>query len=144
MKKMLAIMAIITLSLTACAERQHLVAFTELPVQAQTFVQKYFNLSDVAYIEREREGMHHDYNVHFNNDLEVEFDYQGNLKSIDSEIYPVPNGIVPELITNFVTLHYPNHFIVEYVIGHRNLKVELGNGIELYFDLEGHFLRADD
>ena len=144
MKKILAIMAIILPSLTACAEHQRMIVYSELPAQAQTFIQRYFNSCAIAYIEREREGTHHDYNVHFENATEIEFDYQGNLKSVDCEICPVPNGIVPELVVNFVTLHYPNHFIVEYVIGQRNLTVELANGVELIFDLEGHFIRVDD
>lgn len=143
MKKILAIMVIILPSLIACADHQHLVAYSELPAQAQNFVQKYFNSYAIAYIEREREGMHHHYNVHFENTTEIEFDYQGNLKSVDCEVYPVPNGIVPELVVNFVTLHYPDHFIVEYVIGPRSLTAELANGVELIFDLEGHFIRVD-
>jgi hypothetical protein len=144
MKKILAIMATLILSLTACAERQHLITYSQLPAQAQAFVQKYFNPTDVAYIEREREGMHYDYKVHFKNVTEIDFDYQGNLKSIDCEISPVPNGIVPDLIVNFVALHYPDYFIVEYAIGHRYVTIELGNGVDLLFDLEGHFVRVDD
>jgi hypothetical protein len=144
MKKILALMAIITFSLTACADRHQVVGFSEIPVQAQSFIEKYFKTSDVAYIERELEGVHFEYNVYLKNATEIEFDYQGNLKSIDCEISPVPNGIVPDLIVNFVALHYPDYFIVEYAIGHRYVTIELGNGVDLLFDLEGHFVRVDD
>ena len=44
MKKLLAVLATITLTLTACADRQHLIEYSELPVQAQAFIQKYFNV----------------------------------------------------------------------------------------------------
>lgn len=144
MKKILAIMATLVISLTACADRHHVVEYKELPIQAQTFVQKYFNVSDIAYIEREREGVHHEYKVYLKNALEIEFDYQGNFKSIDCQITSVPEGIVPELIRSFVQTHYPDHLIVEYAVGYRYLTVELGNGMELIFDLEGHFVRVDD
>ena len=144
MIKMLVLLVTITMSLVACADRQHLIEYSELPAQAQNFLLKYFNVADIAYIEQERDGVHYDYNVHLKNTTEIDFDYRGNLQSIDCQVAPVPNGIVPELITNFVTLHYPNHFIVEYVIEYRHLKVELSNGLELVFDLEGHFIRVDD
>jgi hypothetical protein len=45
---------------------------------------------------------------------------------------------------SFISMHYPNLFVVEYVIDHRHQTVELNNEIELIFDREGHFLRMDD
>ena len=51
MKKILAVLAIITLTMTACADHNHLIEYSELPVQAQAFIQKYFNISDVAVIQ---------------------------------------------------------------------------------------------
>ena len=56
----------------------------------------------------------------------------------------MPNGIVPEVIKHYVTLHFPDSIIVEYVIESRRMKIELGTGIELLFDLEGNFLGIDD
>lgn len=144
MKKILFILVSITLSLTACADHQQLVEYAELPVVAQTFIRKYFNPSDVSYIEREREGMHVEYNVYLKDATEIDFDHQGNLQSIDCRKNAVPEGIVPELITSFVSLHHPGEMIVEYSIGYRFLFVEISNGLDLVFDLEGHFVRVDD
>lgn len=144
MKKILIVLTALSLSLTACADQPHVMSFSELPIHAQTFISKYFNSSDISYIERDRDGMHYEYDVHLKNMTEIDFDYRGNLQSIDCQHQPVPGGIVPELIVNFVKLHYPNHFIEEYAIEHRQLKIELNNEIELYFDLEGNFIYIDD
>ena len=144
MKKILAVLAIIAFSLTACADRHHVVGYSDIPVQAQAFVEKYFNSSDIAYIERELDGVHYEYKVYLKNATEIEFNYQGNLKSIECRVSPVPAGIVPEVVMNYVTMHYPNHIVVEYTIGYRRITIELGTGIELIFDLEGNFLGMDD
>lgn len=144
MKKILAILATLTLSLTACADRQHLIEYSELPAQAQNFIQKFFNVSDIAYVERERDGLHNEFKVYLKNATEIDFDYHGNLESIDCQISPVPEGIVPQLIVDFVRLHHPDNFIVEYSIDHRGLEVELSNGFTLVFDMEGNFIRIDD
>ena len=40
MKKILAVLATITLTMTACADHNHLIEYSELPVQAQAFIQK--------------------------------------------------------------------------------------------------------
>ena len=42
MKKILAVLAIITFSLTACADRHQMVSYSNIPVQAQAFIEKYF------------------------------------------------------------------------------------------------------
>lgn len=144
MKKILAIMAILITSLTACADRLHLVQYSDLPAVAQSFIVKYYNASEISYIERELDGMHHEYNVYLKNATKIEFDHQGNLQSIQCHVSAVPEGIVPQLIVDYVTLHHPNQFIVEYEIGNRRLQVELSNGLELLFDLEGHFIGIDD
>ncbi len=144
MKKLFIFLVGCVLSMTACADDHHLIKYSELPVQAQTFVQKYFNLEDISHIERDREGMHYEYNVYLRNTTEIEFDYQGNLQSIDCKYITVPKGIVPEVIMSFVSLHYPNLYVVEYVIDYRHQTVELNNEMELIFDREGRFLRMDD
>ena len=144
MKKLFIILVGCVFSMTACADDHHLIKYSELPVQAQTFVQKYFNLEDISHIERDREGMHYEYNVYLRNTTEIEFDYQGNLQSIDCKYITVPKGIVPEVIMSFVSLHYPNLYVVEYVIDYRHQTVELNNEMELIFDREGRFLRMDD
>ena len=144
MKKMMALMATLMITLTACADRQQMIQFSELPAEAQSFVQKYYNVSDISYVEKDWDDMRYEYTVYLKNATEIEFNHQGNMKSIDCKRSAVPTGIVPSTIVNYVKEHYPNDFIVEYVRDSRRLQVELNNGWELYFDLNGNFLRMDD
>ena len=44
MKKMLAIVATVIISLTACADNERMVSFADLPAKAQSFVQQYYNV----------------------------------------------------------------------------------------------------
>ena len=143
MKKISTLAVILIIAITACANEQ-LIQFNELPLLAQNFIQKYYNPADISYIEKDRDVLHNEYKLYLKDRTEIEFDHQGNLQSIDCHKNAVPEGIVPELITQYVALHHPNSFIAEYAIGHRHLQVELNNGLELIFDLEGHFLRIDD
>lgn len=144
MKKLLSILACMMVFLTACADNDVIINFSDLPMQAQKFIQKHFNISDVEYIEKEREGAFFEYNIYLKNATEIDFDHRGNLQSIDCKYSAVPEGIIPELITHYTTLHYPNQIIVEYAIEHRYLKIELSNDLDLLFDHDGNFLRIDD
>lgn len=144
MKKMMALMATLMITLTACADRQQMIQFSELPAEAQSFVQKYYNVSDISYVEQEWDDMRYEYTVFLKNSTEMEFNHQGNLKSIDCKRSAIPEGIVSPAIASYVKEHYPNDFVVEYVIDYRRLKVELNNGWELIFDHNGNFLGMDD
>lgn len=143
LNKTLAILAILTVSLTACADHQHLVEYSALPAQAQTFIKKFFNVADIAYIERERDDLQTEYSVHLKNATEIDFDHQGNLESVDCQRSAVPNGIIPQVIVDYIQLHYPELFAVKYTIDYRHIEIELNTGIELEFDLEGNFIRMD-
>jgi hypothetical protein len=144
MKKILAFVAALTLSLVAYADNNQMIKLSELPAPAQTFIRKYFHVDQVAYVEREREVLHYDYKVYLNDATEIDFDHQGHLESIDCKRTAVPAGVVPELIISFVKLHHPEEFIVEYSIDFGRRTVELNNGLELVFDTEGHFIKIDD
>ena len=143
MKKILTLAVIVTMTLAACAN-ERMIQFSELPVLAQNFIKKHYSTSDVSYIEKDRDVLTNEYKLYLKDRTEIEFDHQGNLKSIDCRVTPIPAGIVPEMVMQYVTGHYPNHIVVEYAIGFRKISIELGTGIELFFDLEGNFLGMDD
>lgn len=138
-------MVVLMATMTACANHPQLIMYSELPAQAQSFVQKYFDSTNVSYIEREREGFHYEYKVCLNDETEIEFDQKGNLQMIDCHLYVVPDGVVPELIVNYVQCNHPNHFIVEYEIEPLGHKVELNaGGLELVFDQKGQIIAIDN
>ena len=45
--------------------------------------------------------MHYDYTVYLNTGTEIEFNYQGELQTIDCQITPVPQGIIPKMIAEY-------------------------------------------
>jgi len=92
----------------------------------------------------EKEGLHNEYDVVLNNGVEITFDYKGNLEEIDCKQQAVPDGIVPEVIVNYVSTHFANAFIVKYKIERWGKEVKLNNYVELKFDQQGNFLGIDD
>lgn len=141
---MLAVMAVMMTCLSACAGSPQLVQFNELPKDAQTFVETYFHVADVSYIQREKDGLHYDYEVRMSNGTEIDFNHDGKLESVDCKRQAVPAGIVPEAIVTYIAKQFANAVIVKYEIDRRDQKVELSNSLELEFDLQGNFLRIDD
>lgn len=144
MKTVITFLVTLAISITACADRHQIIKYDMLPIQAQTFIQKYFSSDDVIHIERERDGFHYEYNVYLTNAVEIDFDGQGNLESIDCGMSAVPKGIVPEKIMLCIEYYYSNCWIVEYSIDYRKRSIELNNSLELEFDIEGNLLEIDN
>lgn len=143
MKKLMILMTSLVLSLSACSGEPQVGTFDTLPIQAQTFVTTYFNKSDIAFVLREREGFHYEYQVRLNDGTKIGFDDNGNLEWIDGQGHAIPAGIVPDPIESYVSSHHPQNSIVEYKVEHRTLEVELDNHIEIEFDKSGNFVRYD-
>ncbi len=143
MKKMMIVLATVLLSMNACAERTQVGAFADLPKPAQVFVETYFAKADITVILYEREGLHNEYEVRLNDGTKMEFDYQGSLEKVDCQTRPVPAGVVPALIADYVTANHPTMFIVEYSIDRRKQTVELNTEMEIEFDKAGNFVRYD-
>lgn len=143
MKKMMIILASVLLSLNACADRTQVGSFANLPQQTQVFVETYFTKADIAVILYEREGLHNEYEVRLNNGTKIEFDYKGNLEKVDCKTRPVPAGIVPAPIVQYVEANHPAMFITEYSTDRRKQSVELNTEMEIEFDKAGNFLRYD-
>lgn len=144
MKHVMIILASLTLCLSSCSGNAQVVPFSQLPTAAQTFVQTYFAEADIAVVLVDKDGLYDEYTVTMNNRIQMEFDHNGSLEEIKTGQLPVPQGIVPAAIDQYVATHFPNAFIVEYSVNRRTQKVELNNRLDLEFDLKGNFIRIDD
>lgn len=143
MKKILTLAVILIMAGTACANEQ-MIPFGELPILAQNFIKKHYSTTDVSYVQKDKDILYNEYKIYLNDRTEIEFDNKGNLQSIDCHRKAVPQSIIPQIITEYVKLHHPELFIVEYQVELRHQKVGLNNDWELVFDNDGNFLGMDD
>ena len=143
MKKILTLAVILIMAGTACAN-EHMIPFGELPILAQNFIKKHYNTNDVSYVQKDKDILYNEYKIYLKDRTEIEFDHKGNLQSIDCHRKAVPESIIPQIITDYVRLHYPELSIAEYQVELRHQKVGLSNDWELVFDNEGNFLGMDD
>ena len=105
----LALLAVLTVGLFSSCNRINLHGDEELPANAQQFINQYFPNSNIIYSERD--GGHYD--VRLSGNVELEFDLSGNWIEVDCNHNPVPAGIIPTEIADYVATNYPNNFIVK-------------------------------
>lgn len=144
MKKMMLILACV-FSFAACikADNYQPVTRTQLPQKAQTFLSTHFADAKTSLLRRELDVMELNYDVIFTDGSKVEFDHRGYWTEVDCVNHPLPEGIVPAGITNYINAHYPGAKVVKIERDHREYEVKLNNRVELTFNKKLQLIDID-
>lgn len=136
-KTFLFLVTLFTLSLFVSCDR-HIPA-SKLPQEAQVFLTQFFPGNNVISVERD--GFKYD--VVLMDGTSIEFGHSGGWRDVDCHLMPVPEGIVPMPILNYVTTNFNMYYIVKIKQERREYEVELNNDMDLKFDKNGIFMYAD-
>ena len=75
--------------------------------------------------------------------ISLEFNRKKEIIDIDG-VTQLPNSVIPEKILQYVTTNYPTNFITDWKLDDKNQQVQLDNGLDLEFKMNGDFLRIDN
>lgn len=139
---MIAIIAFTTV-FTSKADDDKPITVDQLPTAAQEFIKTYFTDVQVSYATVDEGYFGKSYDVNFMGGAEVEFDENGAWKEIDCRYNALPANIVPEQIVNYVTQNHAGQIITMIDKGRRDYEIELGNGLEIKFDLNFKMIGYD-
>ena len=148
MKKVLFLITAILATVTSACADDRLIAFDQLPQDAQIFTRKYFSADDPlyrhAYVTYDAELFDSSYMVVFTNGDGLEFNKDGQWKDFDCQQCVVPNEIIPIAIQDFLSVGYPDASVKKIEKNRRTYDIKLDNGLELEFDLDGKLIEIDD
>lgn len=116
---------------------------SEYPEEINAYVNKHFPDDEIVSIKQDKELLKTEYEVQLKNRVELEFDGKFSVQKIEGKS-PLPNGVIPSQIRDYVTKNYPNNTIFEWKREKNGQKVELNNELELIFNSNGEFLGIDD
>lgn len=142
MKKLIVIFACL-ISMQAWADNDRPIAVTDLPVEAQTFLNTYFADSKVAFVKEETDFFEVTYDVLFADGSSVEFSNSGKWTDVRCRARAVPDAIVPAEITNYVNTTYAGAVILSIERGRYAYEIELSNGWEIKFDTRFNVIDID-
>ncbi|MBZ0242130.1 MAG: PepSY-like domain-containing protein, partial [Bacteroidales bacterium] len=74
--------------------------------------------------------------------IELEFNSAYQIIEIDASTQ-LPNSVIPQSILDYVSEHYPDNYITDWELENNHQQIELDNGLELEFGLDGVFIRID-
>ena len=139
--KTIYIITILLFGFIISANAQKRIETTELPKPAQEFLQKYFSHTSVDIAKKDAEHGEKGYEVILKDGTEVEFWKDGSYREVDGEKNPIPTDFIPVNIRDYVSKNYPNEKITHIDYGHKDLDVDLTNGIDLEFTKDGKILK---
>jgi len=139
--KVLMAMAAVFVTGTVAA-KDELIAFSQLPAKAQTFVKTHFSEKDVAASMLEIEdGFRKEYTVVLHNGTKIEFDRKGEWEKVKVRSGAVPSEIIPSRILQHIRENFPDAHVKELEQSRKRYEVEISNGLELEFDKKGKLLK---
>lgn len=145
MKKILflALGALLLSGLGSC-ERRKALTEAELPEVSRQFIAEYFPGTEVSFAKVETEFLDKEYKVVLVTGTKLEFGRRGAWEKVECKYDAVPDAIVPDAICDYVARQFAGHRITCIERDRRDYEVELDNGFELKFDLDGQLIDFDD
>lgn len=130
----------------ACADNDKVTNnINELPQVSRTFLNNYFNGNKVSHIKIDKDLFLVDsYDVILTDGTSVEFNRDGEWKEVKSFQQNIPDTLIPAEIRQYVSQNYPGQKIMTVERGKRKVSVDLANGLELEFDLNGNLIDIDN
>ena len=144
MKRMMFILAcVFTFVITSKADNYQPITRSQLPQKAQTFLDAHFADSKISLTRKEIDVTELNYDVIFTDGSKVEFDRRGYWTEVDCVNHPLPEGIVPAEIANYINAHYPGAKVVKIERDYREYEVKLNNRVELTFNKKQQLIDID-
>ncbi|MBE6236479.1 MAG: hypothetical protein E7112_09675 [Bacteroidales bacterium] len=143
MKRVLILIASALLVSMSAYAGERAISFDRLPVQARTFINNHYLVSEVTHVIMDESLIRPEYKVYLAHGVDVEFDYNGALEKISSKEVQIPEDIIPVQIREYVKLHYPGAVFNEYEVDKRHYEVTLSNRVELNFNRKFHLVEVD-
>ena len=130
----------------ACADNDKVTNnINELPQVSRTFLNNYFDGNKVSHIKIDKDLFLVDsYDVILTDGTSVEFNRDGEWKEVKSFQQNIPDTLIPAEIKQYVNQNYPSQKIMTVERGKRKVSVDLANGLELEFDLNGNLIDIDN
>lgn len=117
-----------------------------LPGKANSFLTASFKGSKNVKLSKVNDNLtKKEFEVILDNGIKIEFDKDGNWVEIEAvkDVGTIPSEFVPKDILDYVTEHYLGLGINSIEIEDDGYEIELTDGTDLDFDLDGVFIKVD-
>jgi len=128
----------------SCEKEETMIGIDELPGGSVAFLSEHFGGVTIGNIKKERNSKGTDYTTYLDNGVKVKFDGNGDWKEVEAPRgRTVPTSFIPQQIVDYVAENHQNLGVNCIEKEKYGFEVELTNGLDLEFDVNGVFVRTD-
>lgn len=131
----------VAFAMTAKAQNPSLIQ-EHTPTEIKTFVETHFPKGQITKYKKKVNLSRVKHEVKLNDKTELEFDQDFELTEAEAKFH-LPESIIPQKIVQYIQSNYSGAKIEEWEKKSYGQKVELTSGLDLYFDHQGDFMKAD-
>ena len=148
MKSIAIFLSVLFLTLVSCDKddendpNEVTLTTAEIPADIKTYVDTHFASTTINRAVKDTEKGVVSYEIYLSGNVELEFDSMYEITDIDGRTQ-LPDSVIPNTILAYVKQNYANQFITDWELELDHQQVELNNGVELEFAMNGDFLRID-
>jgi hypothetical protein len=128
----------------AVANNDKVINKSQLPAQAQEFIDSHFAGIDLAYAKKECNIVFKSYEVRLADGSKLEFSSKGNWEEVDCQSGEVPSAIIPQPIKDYVENNYAGAKILLIEKNRKDYEIKLSNRLKLKFDKNFNIYDIDD
>ncbi len=144
MKKFLLSLFFIIASVTMISARDIIVKdYEALPQKGKEFIAKYYSNNELVHMKIDDDSHKKEYEVVFKGGIRIEFNELGEWEEIKSKKAPIPSGVFPSVIANYLANNYPQNKVLEIEKKSYGYELKLDNRKDLIFDKDGSFKKID-
>lgn len=139
-RAIIALAAVLVVSLNAKADHDQVITFDQMPESAQTLLKQYFadKVPLVVTVDWD------DYTIMYESGEKVEFDKQGMWKEISCRMSAVPADLIPDQIKSHIKATFPGSVILKIDRNLRGYEVKLNNGLDVEYSPDFQVIDIDD
>ena len=116
---------------------------SKAPAAITQFISTYYTNLQLVLLKKDTDLTKTEYEATLNNGTELTFNNLFKIQKIEGKV-AIPDTLIGKSILQYVKSNYAGNKILEWEQKNKQQKIELDNGIELYFDLAGNFVRIDN
>jgi phosphopantetheine adenylyltransferase len=130
------------LLLSAC-DKEKVIPSNDLFAEIKSFISNHFSDNSIIQVIRDRDGLTITHDVMLSENINLEFNRKNEIIEIDG-LTELPSSVIPEKLRQYVINNYPSNLITDWELDDKNQQIELDNGLDLEFNMNGDFLRIDN
>lgn len=116
---------------------------SEIPTEIIAYKTTHFPENEIVNAIKDTEGNIVTYDIYLSGNFELDFNSNYEITDIDG-ISKLPDSVIPPVILDYVAQNYASNVITDWELEHNHQQIELNNGVELEFEMNGTFIRIDN